>query len=197
VTRVKICGLVRAEDVRLAAECGADALGFIAVPESKRFVAPEAVAQLVREAPPFAMTVAVALDHATASRYPVSLAQLYEPPFTNSGVPCLRVFRLRDQSVAEEALAWPGPILLDAFADGALGGTGQRVDWRLAATLVRDHAQPVVLAGGLTPENVAEAVRTVRPYAVDVSSGVESAPGIKDPAKVRAFIAAVRNASTS
>jgi phosphoribosylanthranilate isomerase len=88
----------------------------------------------------------------------------------------------------------PAAILLDAYSENEYGGTGKRVDWELAATIVEKHGWPVILAGGLTPDNVAEAIRIVRPYAVDVSSGIESSPGIKDHGKMKAFVEAVRSA---
>ncbi|MFM7321419.1 MAG: phosphoribosylanthranilate isomerase [Armatimonadota bacterium] len=194
MTKVKICGLVRREDVACAVESGADALGFIAVSESKRHVTPDQVTELLDLVPPFVPTISVALDEATALRYRVTHHQLYSPPESSPFRPLLRVFRLRNDDSARDALAWTGPILIDAWVDGVLGGSGKTVDWALARRVVAAHPYPVVLAGGLDPENVVEAIRTVRPYAVDVSSGVESSPGVKDSGKIRDFIANAKSA---
>jgi len=193
MVRVKICGLTRPTDVEAAVAAGADALGFIAVAESPRFVSPETVRALANNLPPFVSTVAVARCDRDASPYPVRLAQLYADPAAEFPIPVVRVFRIGTRSDLHTALSHAGPILLDAYSPAALGGTGHCIDWDLAAEGVTQHPWPVILAGGLTPENVAEAVRTVRPYAVDVSSGVETSPGVKDHEKIRRFVDAVRS----
>jgi len=195
VTKVKICGLTRRQDIESAVALGVDALGFIAVPESKRFVTPGQVHALLPAVPPFVSTVVVALEGKVAEKYPVAVHQLYSTTEELQPLRTIRVFRLRDRSVAREALAWPGPVLLDAHVEGMLGGSGKTVDWDLAAEVTASHPFPVVLAGGLEPGNVGEAIRRVRPYAVDVSSGVESSPGVKDPDRMRDFLSAVRDAS--
>lgn len=194
MVRVKVCGLTRVDDALHAAACGADALGFIAVDASPRRVSPETVLALNAPLPPFVTTVCVARTLADAAPYPTTVAQVYADGGDPAGKRVVRVFRIRDAASVEEALRHPGPILLDTYHDSALGGTGHAFDWSLAADAVRRHPHPVVLAGGLTPENVADAVRQVRPYGVDVSSGVESAPGIKDPDKVARFVAAAKDA---
>lgn len=197
MTRVKICGITRVEDALLCVDAGAHALGFIAVPESPRFVTPAAVAAVCAALPPFVSTVVVARTLADAALYPTDTAQVYAEGGDAGGKRIVRVYRIRDAASVEEALGDQGPaaaLLLDAWHESALGGTGQPFDWSLAAEAVRRARRPVVLAGGLTPENVSAAVAAVRPYAVDVSSGVESAPGRKDRGRVRAFLQAVHRA---
>lgn len=195
MVRVKVCGLTRVEDALHAVACGADALGFIAVQESPRFVTPEQVAAINAHLPPFVTTVVVARDLAGAAPYPTDVAQVYADGGDPRGKRVVRVFRVRDRETLAPALAFgPGTIHLDTLHESGLGGTGHAFDWSLAAMAVETRVDPVILAGGLTPDNVAEAVRRVRPYAVDVSSGVEASPGIKDPAKVAEFVAAARGA---
>ena len=191
MVRVKICGLTRPDDALHAAACGADALGFIAVRESPRYLDPEAFRTLNALLPPFVTTVCVARTRDEAAPYPTAIAQIYE----DGDGRVIRAFRIRDRESLETALAAArGAIQLDAFHESALGGTGHTFDWSLAAEAVGRYPGPVILAGGLTPENVADAVRQVRPYAVDVSSGVEMAPGCKDPDKVARFVAAAKGA---
>jgi phosphoribosylanthranilate isomerase len=194
--RIKICGITRVEDALLAAELGADALGVIAVPGTPRYVTPETVAQIRRALPPFLPLVVVAKTAEQAHGYPGDAFQLFEGPLIE-GARCLRVVRVRDAASLEEvATAATEPVagvLLDAYHEKALGGAGVTFDWNLAlAAKARLAGKPLILAGGLTPENVAEAVRLVRPYAIDVSSGVEASPGKKDAQKLREFIAAAK-----
>lgn len=197
--RIKICGITGVEDALLAAELGADALGVIAVPGTPRFVRPELVAAIRRALPPFLPVVVVAKTAEQALGYPGDAFQLYEGPLVPDAR-CVRVVRVRDQaSLAAVAAAAAEPVAavhLDAYHEKALGGAGITFDWSLAVA-AKAHLQgkPLILAGGLIPENVAEAVRLVRPYALDVSSGVEASPGKKDPAKLRDFIAAARQAA--
>lgn len=202
--RVKICGITNLADARVAAEAGADFLGFIFYPKSPRYVTPAQVAEIVagldRDGLQF---VGVFVDEPqdavvqVVARCGLDVAQLHgqEPPeavgaLAAQGVPVIKAFRVRD-GLSRRALARyrPTAYLLDTYVPGRAGGTGRTFDWSLAT--VAQRCGPVVLAGGLHPGNVAEAVRTVAPWAVDVSSGVEVAPGRKDPEKVRAF---VRNA---
>jgi phosphoribosylanthranilate isomerase len=203
-TRIKICGITSAEDARMAADAGADAIGLVFYPPSPRAVDVERAAEIVAALPPFVTPVALFVDpqpreveHVLAA-CSVGLLQFHgdEPPSLCRafGLPYLKAIRVRPevdllQSLApyDDAAGW----LLDAFHDGLYGGTGRAFDWDLVP---RASARPLVLSGGLSPENVAEAVRKVRPWAVDVSSGVESARGIKDAARVARFIAGVRNA---
>ena len=205
IVRVKICGLTNAPDAVAAAEAGADALGFMFFAGSKRNISFADAAAIIRELPAFVSKVGVFVN-ATADEIRravdetgLDTLQLHgeEPPefcaqFTPLKV--VKAFRLRDRDSLQECLKYPEHAwLLDSFVDGAHGGTGVTADWNLAAEAVRLHRR-VILAGGLRVETVAEAVRRVRPFAVDVSSGVESAPGRKDAAKVRAFIESVRAA---
>lgn len=201
--RVKICGITSRSDALAAVGAGADALGFMFYPASKRHVAPEAVAAFVGDLPPFVVKVGVFVDASEddvrriAGTCGLDALQFHgdETPAYCARfgpTPVIKAFRVADQSSLAAlpsfaVSAW----LLDSYVAGQLGGTGERFNWNLAVE-ARSLGRPVILAGGLTPENVAEAVQQVAPYAVDVSSGVESAPGRKDPAKLRAFIAAAK-----
>lgn len=198
--RVKICGVTRLEDALAAVRLGADALGFNFWPRSKRFVTPAAAREIVRRLPPFVTAVGLFVDPSrdevlrAVDAAGVGMAQLHgdEPPdlCLSLPVPVLKAIRVTDaNSLAQLASYEVRGFVLDAPSD-AYGGSGTTFDWSLAAAVARE--MPVVLAGGLTPENVAEAVRTVRPWAVDVASGVESAPGRKDEVLMRRFIDAAR-----
>jgi phosphoribosylanthranilate isomerase len=215
MTIVKICGTTNLEDALMAAEAGADLLGFILYPKSPRCVAPGEVAKIVAgvraafDAPPRCVGVFVnetapqVLDLLAATG--LDLAQLHgdEPTATLLALP-RRSFKavrptgldhaltLAEQYAATGANAGPD-LLIDAYDPAAYGGTGQRADWGAAAAVAR-RVERLLLAGGLTPENVAEAVRVVRPWGVDVASGVELTPGRKDQAKVRAFIGSAKGA---
>jgi phosphoribosylanthranilate isomerase len=202
--RVKICGITDARDAHDAVEAGADALGFMFYKDSPRCLPLPVAAQIIRMLPPFVAKVGVFVNP-TAEEVRRAIEgcgldtlQFHgdEPPefCRGFGLKVIKAFRVRDTDSLKplpgyDREAW----LLDTHVDGKLGGTGQRFNWELAATAA-SHGRPVILAGGLTPHNVAEAVRWVKPYGVDVSSGVESAPGRKDVDKVRAFIEAARGA---
>ena len=190
VTRVKVCGLARLEDAEHAADCGADALGFVFDPASPRRVGS---AEIPRRLGPYVLCVGVFGVHAQLDTG-CALVQCTEGSPVDR--PFVRALRLGPESTVRSVLALladephaPAAVLLDACVAGVHGGTGHRVDWGLAAELVAAIEAPVILAGGLQPGNVAEAVRRVRPYAVDASSGLEVRPGIKDPERVRAFVA--------
>ncbi len=198
MTRVKICGLTQPDDARLAIELGADALGFILEPASPRFIG-ETVPKWINELPPFPARVAVyGVVRGQVAQSAFDLVQGAE--WETHPLPApkrIHVIRLRPgQSAADltQQTVNASAILLDAFREDAYGGTGHRVDWDIAAEIVQRAARPVILAGGLTPDNVAEAVRRVRPFMVDVSSGVEREPGLKDHGKLRDFIEAARGA---
>lgn len=194
--RVKICGLCRPQDVTAAAAAGADALGLVFVAASARRVTPDQAARLMQVVPPFVERVGLFMDadadavRTVLAAVPLSLLQFHG---SEDGAYCgqfglryVKAVSAQDMSVAEAEAAFPDAagILVDSHRPGGMGGTGRTADWnRLAAGRL-----PLVLAGGLTPDNVARAVRTVRPWAVDVSSGVESAPGVKDAAAIRRFI---------
>jgi phosphoribosylanthranilate isomerase len=200
--RVKICGITSARDALAAVDAGADALGFMFYEASPRRVTPEQSLEIIRELPPFVARVGVFVNptadqvRAAISETGIDTLQFHgeeTPEFCRQfGLRVIKAFRVRDvlslKRLADfRSEAW----LLDSFVEGKHGGTGAIFNWDLAAQAVKQGGR-VILAGGLTPENVAEAVRRVRPYAVDVSSGVEFAPGRKDIAKVRAFIAAAK-----
>ena len=203
-TAVKICGITRVEDALVAARAGAHAIGMIFYPKSPRFVHGEVAAGIVKALPPFVTSVALFVDQPPAEIARVietvrpHLLQFHgdEPAdFCRSfGLPYLKAVRMRaGVDLLQYARQYPDAkgLLLDAFVEGSHGGTGSAFDWSL---IPREFPLPMILAGGLDPDNVGEAVRRVRPWAVDVSSGVEATKGIKDAAKVTAFIRGVRNA---
>jgi phosphoribosylanthranilate isomerase len=199
IPHIKICGITRAEDALLAAELGAWAIGFIFWPASPRFMDPQRARDIVRALPPFVTPVGVFVDEspatieAVATTVRLGAVQLHgsETPAAARALSC-RVIKALPVGASGEVQGldeWRGTlVLLDADDRIRRGGTGQRIDWTVAAAISR--RRPIVLAGGLGPENVAEAVERVQPAAIDVSSGVESAPGIKDHARLRAFVAA-------
>ena len=206
MTRVKICGITNLEDALAAVEAGADALGFVFA-ESPRKVDVPTVLNILEKIPPLVTTVGVFAKQDIDEVFKIwkqtnlHFAQLhgYGPP--GRMVRWYRVIKAVRASSWEEITRQLGDrsgvfsaaILLDAHVEGKSGGTGQTFDWDLAIQ-AKSLGKPIILAGGLTPENVAEAVRKVRPYAVDVSSGVESSPGKKDHDKIREFINNARNA---
>ncbi len=200
--KVKICGVTRVEDALAAVRLGADALGFNFWPRSKRYVPPDRARAIVRRLPPFVTAVGVFVDPTrdevlrAIDQAGVGVAQLHgdEPPdlCASLPVPVLKAIRLvTPHGLAQLAAYEVQAFLLDAPSPG-YGGSGTTCDWSLAAAVAREL--PIVLAGGLGPDNVAEAVRTVRPWAVDVASGVESAPGVKDEERMRRFIEQAKEA---
>jgi phosphoribosylanthranilate isomerase len=202
-TRVKICGITRLEDARLAVELGAAALGFNFYRPSPRYLAPEAAREIIGQLPPFVTAVGVFADEVdgesvgrVARQAGVAVIQLHGPRFPGptpglENWPLIRAVAVKpDFQPAELARLKAQAFLLDAFDAALPGGTGTTFDWSLARAAKRYGT--IILAGGLTPENVGEAIRAVRPFAVDVASGVESAPGRKDPARLRAFFAAAK-----
>jgi phosphoribosylanthranilate isomerase len=200
--KVKICGITRLEDPLLAVRLGADALGFNFWPRSKRYLPPAEARAIVTRLPPFVAAVGVFVDPTrdevlrAVDQSRIGLAQLHgdEPPAlcVSLPVPVLKGIRVSDaHSLAQLASYEVQGFLLDS-ATPAYGGSGVSCDWSLVAEVAAEL--PIVLAGGLSPENVAAAVRTVRPWAVDVASGVESAPGRKDPEKLRLFIERAKEA---
>jgi phosphoribosylanthranilate isomerase len=198
--RIKICGITDLNDALAAAEAGADALGFVFAP-SPRQVTPAQAAAIIGELPPYVTTVGLVVDQdplPILSECPVDVIQFHgsETPEDVSRVHrrAYKVFRVREERDLEALAGYHvSAFLLDAYVPGIPGGTGQSFPWRLAVEAKR-FGRPVIVAGGLTPENVADCVETTRPYGVDVSSGVEASPGKKDPAKVRDFIRAARAA---
>ena len=202
-TRIKICGITRAGDLDAAVRAGADAVGFVFYPPSPRYLAPDAAAVLARRVPPFVVRVGLFVNaepadvRAVLEQVPLDVLQFHgeeDAAYCEQiGLPYLKAARVRPGlDLLEFARAYPTAqgLLLDAWVE-AYGGMGQSFDWSL---IPNDLPLPMVLSGGLHAGNVAEAVRKVHPWAVDVSSGVEAAKGVKDDDKIAAFVAAVRTA---
>ena len=213
-TRIKLCGLSRAEDVAVAVECGADAIGLVFYPPSPRHVTPEQAGRLLQGLPPYITAVGLfvnaGLDQVreTIAAAPISVLQFHgdETPEQCAGIaqavrrPYMRALRVRPETTAGDLLEFDrlyrascplfSGLLLDTWSD-AYGGTGKVFDWSL---IPADIARQAVLSGGLNAQNATDAVRQLRPHAVDVSSGIEAAKGVKDAALMRAFVSAVRQA---
>ncbi|HEY2435133.1 MAG TPA: phosphoribosylanthranilate isomerase [Vicinamibacterales bacterium] len=194
--RVKICGITTPEDAALAAELGASAIGLVFWPGSPRCVDIDDAWAIVKGLPPLVPAIGVFVNQGdepfrVAATVGLSAVQLHgdEPPesYCDRGVPKIKAIAVGDAQAIVAAAAVPGDVsvLLDAHDPERRGGTGRRVDWAVAAKIAA--RRPVILSGGLNAANVIEAIETVRPAAIDVSSGVESAPGRKDPAKLRAL----------
>jgi phosphoribosylanthranilate isomerase len=203
MTRIKICGITRAEDALAVAHSGADAIGFVFYDKSPRYVTPQQVAKLVRAVPPFVTLVGLFVNPSdeyvrdVLAQVPLDVLQFHgeEPPeFCGQfGKHYLKAIRVKAGVDLIQCAARYGAaqgLLLDAFVEGTQGGTGESFDWSL---IPRELPLPLILSGGLHAGNVAEAIRKIRPYAVDVSSGVEAAKGIKDAAKIAAFIKEVKD----
>lgn len=197
MTRIKICGITNKDDLRAAVDYGADALGFIAVPGGPRYLHREYFFDLTQDAPLFVPRVVVVDKAEDAEEYCAEYIQHYSdtaPDSLGNAPGRIRAFRVRDEASLQELADYMHPVgavLLDTYDKNKLGGSGETFNWELAVKAKRLTTRPLILAGGLTPDNVQDALETVRPYAVDVSSGVEASPGIKDHAKLRAFIRAV------
>jgi phosphoribosylanthranilate isomerase len=215
-TRIKICGITRADDLRAAVDAGADALGFVFYPPSPRFISIEQAAALAFLTPPFVSNVALFVNptveevRAVVAAMPIALLQFHgdESELQCAAIaasvqrPFTRAYRVRPDTSAADLLEceqryraaspWFSSLLLDTWVD-AYGGAGKVFDWSL---IPKELAPRVVLSGGLSVQNATDAVVRVRPWAVDISSGVEAAKGIKDASKIAAFIAAVAGADT-
>jgi phosphoribosylanthranilate isomerase len=203
--RVKFCGITRPEDARIAADLGVDAIGLVFVPKSPRFVNLQAAVEISSAMPPLIQIVGLFMDadadtvQAALDAVPLDLLQFHgaETPefcdsFRRSHVKALAMGDGLDVDYAAKRYARARGVLLDAHRSGEQGGTGVRFDW----SAIPAHLAPrIILAGGLGPDNVALAIREVRPYAVDVSSGIESAPGIKCPRRMQQFMNEVDRAS--
>lgn len=205
MTRVKICGIRRREDADAAVQLGASALGFVFWPGSPRFIEPEAALSLIDALPPFVTAVGVFVDQSpdyvgeVARGLKLGAIQLHGHEQTGAFMALapavIKAIPMAAGLASEEAtneVPREATVLLDAHDPVKRGGTGQPIDWQRAAVLARQR--PIVLSGGLHAGNVRTAIETVRPYAIDVSSGVESAPGVKDPAKLQALFTAVTSA---
>lgn len=205
MTKIKICGLRRIEDALLAVELGADALGFIFWPSSPRFIDPYRARPIVRALPPFVTAVGVFVDQpwelvsSVGRLLGLGAVQLHgnetpdsyaRSPFRvikGVSVPAGEAYESRVAAVPSAAT-----VLLDAHDPVKRGGTGKTIDWHQAAAIAR--VRPVILSGGLNADNVGAAIDTVKPYAIDVSSGVEASPGVKDPDKLRRLFEAISEA---
>jgi phosphoribosylanthranilate isomerase len=206
-TRIKICGIKHLADALKAVECGADAIGLIFVEKSPRYVSLTEARVIAESLPPFVTVVGLFMNataeavHEALKVVPLNLLQFHgeeTPAFCDQfEMPYIKVLRMRENAnVVAFAQEYPNAagILLDAYHKGVGGGTGQTFDWDL---IPDDVPLPIILAGGLTPDNVASAVEMVKPYAIDVSSGVESEQAKKDHKKIEQFIKEVQRVGTS
>lgn len=202
MVRIKICGITNLEDALLAAGLGAHALGFIFYPKSPRYVTPEAARQIIAQLPPFVAAVGVFVDEEAsrvrelAAKVRLDWVQLHgqeSPEYCrHMGRKVIKGFRIRDESSLQELEPFQSGVqalLLDTYKPGQVGGTGESFDWPLAREAKKFGR--IILAGGLTPDNVAQAIKVAGPDAVDTASGTEAAPGKKDPAKLKAFFKAI------
>ena len=201
-TRIKICGITRPEDALLAAKLGADAIGLVFYKKSPRYIAPQQTQQVLAKLPPFVSRVALFVDAPTGEIQDIltivrpDILQFHGTESAESclqyKLPYIKAVRMQPgvnlHEIASEYES-ASALLLDTYQAGVPGGTGQAFDWTLVPA---DLPVPIILAGGLTPENVAQAIKETHPYAVDVSGGVEQAKGIKDQVKMRQFIQEVQ-----
>jgi phosphoribosylanthranilate isomerase len=203
MVKVKICGITSLEDALTSIEAGADALGFVFYPLSPRHIFPEQAAEIIRRLPPFVQTVGLFVNeelsivNTVANQCGLDIIQLHgdETPEYCESVKrrIIKAFRVKDLTTLDSLENYQvSGCLLDAWSPAALGGTGQTFNWDIAAEAV-NRGHRIILAGGLTPENISEGIRQVRPYGVDVSSGVEKTPGHKDTFKVSRFLERTRN----
>ncbi len=206
--KIKICGITNPIDALHVVDAGADALGFVFYKKSLRHVSSNVVKSIVANLPPFVLPIGVFVnEEAQVVRHimdecGLALAQIHGDETADYceslGRPVIRGIRLRDRHTLMAMAEYKGRarvrgFVIDAFSESSYGGTGKTADWTLAKEAARSFS--FLLAGGLTPDNVQEAIQQVQPYGVDVSSGVEASPGKKDPAKVQAFIQAVKRVS--
>lgn len=205
-TRIKICGLTRLEDVIAARDAGVDALGFVFAPRSPRRLESDLANSLACAVPAFISRVGLFQDQDAEhvarilDSVPLNLLQFHgsEPPdyCSQFGLPYIKAVSMRQPGAlkdAEEAFADAAGLLLDSHEPGGVGGTGEAFDW----SRIEASAVPVIIAGGLKPDNVGHVVRSFRPWGVDVSSGVESGPGVKDAALIRSFVQEVESGDRS
>ncbi len=205
-TRVKICGITRSEDALTAVDAGASAIGFIFARSSPRYVSPDKARTIIRGVPPFVTPVGVFTETtrpealAMVAKSGIRSVQLHGEndlrEFEDFPVPVYRVFLVSAEFNVETLRGYRGSaFMLDTFKEGVPGGTGERFDWTVAAESKKYGR--LILSGGINPGNIAEALRRVAPFAIDVNSGVESSPGIKDPDKIRLLFHALRDAEMS
>lgn len=203
-TRVKVCGITSIEAALWAADAGADAIGFVFVRSSPRHIEPNAAAEIMCQLPPMISTVGVFVNASVDTfcdieeTCPTTYAQLHgseDEPTVKACAPAIKAFRYDADTIAQELARWDRLDDVEAIlVDGSAGGEGVAADWHGLAKAMEPISKPLILAGGLTPDNVAEAIRIVRPYAVDVSSGVERERGVKDADLIERFCDAVREA---
>ena len=203
--RIKVCGITRTEDARIAVAAGAHAIGLVFYAPSARFINPEQASALAKTIPPFVSVVGLFVNHdshyikATHNRVRFSLLQFHgneSPAFCRElsealSIPFIKAIRVKSTQDIQKAYADykdAQGLLLDTYAAHQAGGTGTAFDWSL---IPQHRALPIILAGGLNSENLAQAITQVRPYALDVSSGVEQSPGIKSAKKIKAFVAQI------
>lgn len=202
-TRIKFCGIRRKADAEAAVDLGVDALGFVLVSRSSRYIRPDQAAKIRERLPPFVSAVALLMDadqrevQAAIEALKPDVLQFHgaeTPDFCASfGLPYMKAVAMGDDiNLPREARRYrqASALLLDSHRSGGMGGRGETFAW----SRIQDVTRPLVLAGGLNPQNVGKGVRMLRPYAVDVSSGIEQRPGVKDADKMRAFVEAVRRA---
>jgi len=202
--KIKICGITNLDDALFASECGVDALGFNFYKKSPRYIEPQKAAEIIAQLPPFVMPVGIFVNEREEKVREIQqmtclqTVQLHgdeSPDFCQRfGGRVIKAFQVKDrESLKHMAHFRVGAFLLDSYREGVRGGTGVAFDWHLA--VVAKTFGRIILAGGLTPENVTEAVRLVQPYGVDVTGGVEKEKGLKDHAKLKKFVTEVRRAS--
>ena len=203
MTKVKICGITNLEDALAACDHGADALGFVFSRKSPRYIEPEKTAEIIDALPPFVTPVALFVNEPESKVWDVlnvtgiNVVQFHgeeSPDYVSSfGMRIIKAIRVKNEESLNAATRYDtSAILLDAWSPEAYGGTGKRFDWDILRKI--SIGSRIILAGGLNPENAAYAVKLVKPYGVDVSSGVEISPGKKDHAKIKAFISNVKSA---
>lgn len=204
MTRVKICGITSLEDALTAVDAGADALGFVFYAASPRNISPEQAGNIIRLLPPFIQTVGLFVNedqttvNTTADQCGLDVIQLHGEETSEYCTAIrrrvIKAFRVKDFTILDVLQQYKvAGFLLDAWHPAAHGGTGKTFNWEIAAEATK-RGHRIILAGGLTPENIAESIRQVHPYGVDVSSGVESSPGCKDTSKTRRFIELAKQA---
>ena len=200
MVRIKMCGITNPGDAAAAADAGASSIGIIAFENSPRYVHPARLTEIRSVLPPWVSITVVAPDAEIAARYDADVWQLYSLPVGVTNKPIIQAIRVgADLDVTDVLYNYGSSIalLFDAYHPDLMGGSGHRISESLAARLFSAPCQvPRILAGGLTPDNVAEAISTFTPWGVDVSSGIELSPGIKCPSKMKAFASAVMTANT-
>ena len=204
-TRIKVCGITSLQDANAAIDAGADAVGFVFVKDTPRYIDPEEAAIIMYSLPPFVAAVGVTqdldVDQFCALEYkcPTHMTQLHGKEPVDVVAACgpgvIKAFKYEDATIQSQLTRWAKVEELDAILiDGSAGGTGESFDWAKLAPHLKDYPKKIIIAGGLDADNVGEVIKTLCPYAVDVSTGVEDEPGVKNHAKIAEFCAAVRAA---